>query len=327
VGVGGIGRIMKRRDLPEVFAKRKQLTALVRGVGLCALCMAIAFVAGAGAQSSNGGGPATIGQNGGGGAAASSDTAPRGQKLVLKDGTFQLVREYKVEGDRVSYYSLDTHEWEEMPASLIDWDATKKEAASEEKKDAALLNAVDSREKAENAEVLNVDASIEPAPGLFLPSDVGLFAFDGNAITLVKQADMQSNLSKAKTIEKVLVPVPVIPTRHVISINGVRAKLRFTNGQPEFYMRTQDVGDEPEIDLVRAKVVKGVRQVENVDELMGEVGEKRKEVALQRWQIADNVYRYTISKPLEPGEYVLVESVPNDQYSIYLWDFGVDAAK
>jgi hypothetical protein len=254
------------------------------------------------------------------------NSTPRGQKLVLKDGTFQLVREYKLEGDRVSYYSLDTHEWEEMPASMVDWDATKKEAAAEAGKDAALVNAVDEREKAEKVEVLNVDSSIEPAPGIFLPQDPGLFVFDGKTIQVVKQADMKSSLNKAKMVEKVLVPVPIIPTRHLISIAGTHAKLRMTNGQPEFYMRTPD-GNEPEIDLVRAKIHGAERQVENVDELMGETAENRKAIALQRWQIATDVYRYTIAKPLEPGEYVLAQSVPNDQYSIYLWDFGIDAAK
>jgi hypothetical protein len=254
------------------------------------------------------------------------NSMPRGQKLVLKDGTFQLVGEYKVEGDRVSYYSLDTHEWEEMPASLVDWDATKKQAAAEAGKDAALVNAVDAREKAENVEVLNVDSSIEPAPGIFLPQDAGLFVFDGKTIQVVKQAEMKSTLNKGKMVEKVLVPVPIVPTRHVISVVGIHAKLRMTNGQPEFYMRTPD-GSEPEIDLIRAKIHNGERQVENVDELMGETAENRKAIALQRWQIATDVYRYTIAKPLEPGEYVLAQSVPNDQYSIYLWDFGIDPAK
>jgi hypothetical protein len=253
------------------------------------------------------------------------NTMPRGQKLFLKDGTFQFVREYKVEGDRVTYYSLDTHEWEEIPASLVDWDATKKEAAAETKSDQALVSAVDEREKAEHAEVLAVDASIEPAPGIFLPQDNGLFAFDGKAITPVKEADMKSSISKGKMVAKVLVPVPLVPTRHVIWIAGTRAPLRLSVGQPEFYMRT-DSG-EPEIDLVRAKIQKGDRQVENVDELMGETAENRKPIALQRWQLAQNVYRYTIATPLAPGEYVLVESVPNDQYSIYLWDFGIDVAK
>ena len=37
-------------------------------------------------------------------------------KLYIKDGSYQLVREYKVESDRVSFYSLDRDDWEEVPA-------------------------------------------------------------------------------------------------------------------------------------------------------------------------------------------------------------------
>jgi hypothetical protein len=294
-----------------------------------ALSLMLALVAGVRAQNSSGSSAsqtATSSSTDRADVTRPDNTMPRGQKLVLKDGTFQLVREYKVDGDRVTYYSLDTHQWEEMPSALIDWDTTKKEAAQEAKQDAALASAVDEREKAENVQVLNVDASIEPAPGIFLPPDAGLFVFDGKAIMTVKQAEMKTSISKGRMVEKILVPVPIVPTRHHISIAGTRANLRMTNGQPEFYMRTPD-GNEPEIDLIRAKVHGGERQVENVDELMGETAEDRKAVALQRWQLAPDVYRYTIAKPLEPGEYVLAQTVPNDQYSIYLWDFGIDAAK
>ncbi|MGH9573393.1 MAG: hypothetical protein ACRD40_07685 [Candidatus Acidiferrales bacterium] len=257
---------------------------------------------------------------------AQSNASSRGQKLVLKDGTFQLVREYEVNGDRIRYYSLDTHQWEEMPTSLVDWEATKKEAAKEAQQATSLVKAVNEREKEENAQPLTVDASIEPAPGIFLPPDNGLFAFDGKQIVVVNKADMKSSVSKIRALEKVMIPVPIVPSRHVISITGKKAKLRLTNGQPEFYLRSAAPG-QPEIDLVRAKVKGNEREVENVDELMGETAEKRKEVALQRWQLAPNVYRYTVAKPLEPGEYVLVQNIPNDQYSIYLWDFGIDSAR
>src|SRR5229473_8179458 len=35
-------------------------------------------------------------------------------KLYLKDGSYQLVREYKVEKDRVRFFSTDRAEWEEI---------------------------------------------------------------------------------------------------------------------------------------------------------------------------------------------------------------------
>src|SRR5580692_10078728 len=54
---------------------------------------------------------------------------PKGKKLVMNDGTFQIVREYTRQGDRVRYYSLERSDWEEMPASLVNWDATQKAEA------------------------------------------------------------------------------------------------------------------------------------------------------------------------------------------------------
>ena len=41
-------------------------------------------------------------------------------KLYFKDGSYQLVREYKVASDRISFYSVDREEWEEVPAALVD---------------------------------------------------------------------------------------------------------------------------------------------------------------------------------------------------------------
>ena len=311
------------------YQSRTEWIANVASVSL-ALCFVFGFARPVHAQNSSNPDAASSSesssQNGTvAGTLPDNDTISRGKKLVLKDGSFQLVREYEIDGDRVRYYDLDTHEWEEMPASMVDWDATKKEEASEAKQDQKLVNAVSQREREENPQLLSVDASIEPAPGVFLPPDAGHFAFDGKKIYSVKQADMKSAVSKGRMVEKVLIPVPIIPTRHVISIAGTRAKLRFTTGQPEFYFRTSD-GSEPEIDLVRAKIRHNEREVEDVDELMGETAEARKDIALQRWQMASDVYRYTIGKPLEPGEYVLVQTVGNDQVSIYLWDFAIDPA-
>jgi len=48
-------------------------------------------------------------------------------KLYMKDGEFHLVREYKVEADRVRYYSVERSDWEEVPLALVDLKRTEDE--------------------------------------------------------------------------------------------------------------------------------------------------------------------------------------------------------
>jgi hypothetical protein len=250
---------------------------------------------------------------------------PRGKKLVLKNGSFQLVREYRVEGDRVRYYSLDSSQWEQMPAALVDWDATKKVGAEEAQRDAAAVASVHKQEEERRAEPLDIDASLEVAPGIFLPPGERLFVFDGKAVLPLTQAETSSKLAKKRVLEQVLVPIPVIPTRHAVSIPGARAKFRLRNARPEFYMRTADAR-QPAMELIRAKLRGEDRQIENLDQLFGEQRATRNTLPMQRWEIARGVYRFTLGQALEPGEYALAEIVQSEGMSLYVWDFGVDGS-
>ena len=253
-----------------------------------------------------------------------SPALPRGKKLFLKDGSFQLVREYEIAGDRVRYYSLDSSQWEEIPADLVDWDATKKTETDESRRDAAAIAKVGAQEKARNTELkLDVDASLEVAPGIFLPPGDGLFAYDGKTILPLTQAPTGSNLDKKQVLKQVLVPVPIVPTRHNVSIAGPRARLRLKNGQSEFYMRTADARD-PEMELVRTHVHGDTRQIENLDQIYGQSHISRDSISMQKWPVAPGVTRYTLAEPLASGEYVFMEIVQKEESSLYVWDFGID---
>ena len=254
-----------------------------------------------------------------------ASTLPRGKKLMLKDGSFQLIREYQVEGDRVRYYSLDTQQWEEMPSELVDWEKTKRVEAEQANNDAAAVAKMKSTEAQRQAELLDIDASVEIAPRVFLPPGEGLFSFDGRKVLKLAQAPIDSKLSKSNLVERVFVPIPVVPTRHNISIDRPHAEYRLTNGQPEFYMRIAQ-GPEPELELIHVTTRGDMREIEKLDELFGQQKFKKDDVPVQRWLIAPGLYRFTLGSPLPPGEYVLAEAVKDNGLNLYVWDFGVDPA-
>jgi hypothetical protein len=249
---------------------------------------------------------------------------PRGKKLILKDGSVQLVREYQVVDDKVEFYNTERSQWEEMPAALVDWDATRRSEADQKKTDAALLSTVHKQEQARRIMRLDVDASLEAAPGVFIPPGEGLFVYDGKSVLRLTQAQANNKLDKGKVVEQVLVPIPIVPSRRNLLIPRPHAEVRVHNEQPEFYMRTAD-GREPNMTLIRTKVHGDSRLIENVDTYLQVISKtKRNEVTAERWQIANGVYRFTLSQSLEPGEYVFTEIVKGEGTNLYVWDFGVD---
>lgn len=276
---------------------------------------------------------------------SASDAAarlPRGKKLMLKDGNFQVVRSYERKGDRVRYFSEERGDWEEIPAALVDWDATAKAEAEENKTDAALVSKVHKQEEATKIEtVLDVDASLQVAPGVFLPPGEGMFVVDSRSVTPLEQVGSAIRRDKKTTIKQVLSPIPIIPTKENVEIDGPKAKVRITNSVPEFYLREAPPDPDrtspvqrssrpgesgPDVELVRATVKGRKRLLASMRSLFGQkVSTDRSSISVQRWEIAPTVYRFTLSEPLLPGEYAIAEML-SDGMNLYVWDFGVDGA-
>ena len=266
---------------------------------------------------------------------------PRGKKLVLKDGSFQLARSYQRNGEKVRYYSVERGDWEEIPATMVDWDATAKAEAAERSEEEALARKVHTQEQAQRIEmVMDVDASLQVSPGVFLPPGEGMFVVEGKSVTLLEQAGSQVKTDKKQFLKQVLSPIPIVPSKINVQIPGARAKIRVTNPQVEFYLREAPEDPDrttpiikssrpgesgPEVDLVRATVKGNKRQLESIKSLFGEqLEEQRSTISIQRWEIAPTVFRFTLGEPLPPGEYALAEILP-DGMNLYVWDFGVDA--
>ena len=268
-------------------------------------------------------------------------TLPHGKKLVLKDGNFQLVREYQRNGDRVRYFSEERHTWEEIPAAMVDWDATAKAQAESENASAALLKKVHTQEEAAHTEtVLDVDASLPVAPGVFLPPGEGMFLIEGKSVTPLGQVGSQIKTDKKTFLKQVLSPIPIVPGKQNVEIPGAKAKIRIAaSTSPEFYLREAPPDPDratsvqrssrpgelgPEIELVRATVKGNQRRLESIRNMFGQqLGTERSTMSLQRWEVAATVYRFTLGEPLPPGEYALTEILP-DGMNLFVWDFGVD---
>jgi hypothetical protein len=319
-------------------AAKTQFVAIAGSFAISLTCL---ITAGYG-QSSGGSSPA------GPGSVSRNDPAgsrmSHGQKLILRDGNFQLVRSYERKGERVRYFSVERGDWEEIPAAMIDWDATEKARIEEQKAEEALVKRVAAQEQARNIiSVVDVDASLIIAPGVFLPSGEGMFALAGKSVTRLEQVGSQTKTDKARAIERVISPVPIVPGKHYVELQGARAKLRVATetGPPEFYLReaapdpdnptaiwqsSRQGTSGPEVELVRATVKGDKRRLKAIRSLMGqEISADMNTVAVQRWEIAQNVYRFTLSEPLPPGEYALAEILP-DGMNVFVWDFGVDGA-
>jgi hypothetical protein len=265
---------------------------------------------------------------------------PRGTKLVLKDGTFQVVREYQKNGDRVRYFSMERGAWEEVPSSLVDWDATAKAASEVQKSSAAEVEKIHKQEEAKRMDnVTDIDASLQVGGGVFLPEGDGMFVLEGKSVRVLDQAGTRTKSSLLRTAGQVM--VPIVPGKKTIILPGAHATVRLRNITPEFFLREPPFDPEvpskiqrssrpgesgPEVELIRVKVGRTAREIESIGTLFGEeMSVNRNSISIQQWEVANNVYRFTLSEPLTPGEYVLAEMLP-DGLNLFVWDFGVDAA-
>ncbi len=273
---------------------------------------------------------------------------PKGKKLILTDGTFHLVRSYERLPDpnnpaapgRVRFYSVERSAWEEIPADWVDWEATRKAELQEIERRQSSLERLKALKAAEQTANIDVDSSIEVAPGVFLPDAEGLYVVQGRAVIPLAQAAADLKIDKGRVLAQVLSPIPIIPTRHRIQIAGRQATLRLAAAQgekrafPEFYLRisvpelsreSSSAEAEPNLELVRAQVKGDHRILELLNTYVtGQTEKKRNSITVERWRVARRVYRLTVQQGLEAGEYVLAEILPEGM-NLYVWDFGVDS--
>ena len=287
----------------------------------------------------------------------------RNHRLILKDGSYQLVRQYEVVGDRVRYVSLERGgDWEELPLDLVDWEATRKwerdHAAVAEEPSPAMkeAEAIDKEE----AEARDDEKARMPevAKGLELPDEDGVFVLDTFQGTpeLVELIDATLNMN-AKTRRGLSTLNPLAGQKASLELEGAHAKVHLHVNDPAIYL-SLETGDEKQPVLTHAFKVDTGRTREETNRKRGAHSEKsgfaivrvdqRREVRIvgaihvsPTGAITqdENVIptkaetlpgkhwlRIEPEQKLTIGEYALVEILSASEINQSVWDFRVDPA-
>jgi hypothetical protein len=267
-------------------------------------------------------------------------------RLILKDGSYQLVSKYEVKGDRVHYYSTEREDWEEVPSSLVDWPATEKyernRASGTSVPDAADIDKeVEAEQKAEEAKTPQV------ATGLRLPDDGGVYMLetwqDQPELVMMQQSGGEVNKNMKGNIFRAAVN-PLAGAKQTIELEGLHSKVQSHVTMPTFYVNASQQEDDesapsqaqqaqqPQLPFDRFKIVR--MQTKNDKRIVGDikvavygkVSQDQKLVAANSRELTGGWVMITPTEALQPGEYAIVESLGKEGINLYVWDFGVNPA-
>jgi len=121
-----------------------------------------------------------------------------------------------------------------------------------------------------------------------------------------------------------LSPIPLIPGKASVVIQGEHSKFIVHDERPIFYFRPEK---EERFGIIRVESKKNVRLVENISiaPVVNQAIEDRKQVEVFQQQLQGNLYKVWPEKALEPGEYAVIEFSDNEQkddIELLVWDFA-----
>jgi len=261
--------------------------------------------------------------------------------LVLTDGSRERVRGYSIEGGRLRYYSAERNEWEEMPAELVDWPATERQARREA--DAAAERSAAAGESARRQRQEDLARAPQVAPGMRLPAPGRVYLVDryGGApvLVLLDQSGGRLNKNMKGNILRGILN-PVAGSRQMIELEGPRADVRSHTTVPEIYFPVEPGNGAPRGDgalpgdsegaagrlrLVSCEERKGNRVVFSYNiAVYGRMSVRAQYVETIVEPVSDYWVKVTPAAPVEPGEYALVEFDREGAPNELVWDFAVD---
>jgi hypothetical protein len=263
------------------------------------------------------------------------------KRLILKDGSYQLATKWEVKGERVRYFSAERNEWEEVPKSMVDWEASDKY----EKDRAAGVpppEVVDLDKELAAERRADEAKSPHVAPGLRLPDDGGVVLLDTfqNQPQLVElqQTGGQINQNRKGNILRATIN-PMASAKQPIELAGEHAKLQAHAALPTIYVNVEqpDLGADPtsqvqqqempwdRFRIVRLQGKQGKRIVGDVKvAVYGKVSQEEKFVPTTASRLTGGWVKLTPTSELAPGEYAVVEVLGKEGMNLDVWDFGMN---
>jgi hypothetical protein len=238
-------------------------------------------------------------------------------KLYLKDGGYHLVREYKVEGDRVRFYAVERSDWEEMPVDLVDLKKTEAENTARQarvEEENKLIHEEDKARREEDKEVTKI------------PQDPGAYLIENNRLRVINAADSKVHTSKGRTVLKVLSPVPMVPGKATVEVDNPHSPNVIAERRPEIYLQ---LSADERFGIIKLTTKGDVRIADTLSiiPVTKEVMDNVEEVKIFRKQLTTSLlYKIWPEEDMENGEYAVVQFTPG-KMNMQIWDFAIKAAK
>ena len=264
------------------------------------------------------------------------------KRLILKDGSYQLVTKWELKGQRVRYLSAERNDWEELPSELVDWTAT--ETFEKNRAEGAPPPEVTDLDKQAAAERAAEEARTpEVAPGLRLldPNSVMLLDTFHNQPQLVplQQSSSEVNANRKGNILRGVIN-PISGSRQSIEVPNSHASVQAHATLPAIYINVeaQDDANVPEhpvtelpqlpwdrFKIVRAQVKRDKRIVGAVKtSVVGKSSQEQNLVPSTAEKLTGGWIKITPTAPIASGEYAVVEMLGKEGMNLYVWDFGVN---
>jgi hypothetical protein len=282
------------------------------------------------------------------------------KRLILKDGSYQIVRQYEIKGNIVRYLSAERGGWEELPKDLVDWPATERYArehvpgssggSTPANAAAAEIDREEQQARAEEAARMP-----EVITGLQLPDLDGVFALDTYRdkpeLIEVTQSTGDVNRNMGHNILRSTIN-PLAGQKLTLRINGAKSKVRLHVPDPALYVSLEEA-DKPNPDstafpvdthgassvkgtsgsspdshyaIIRLEQRKDSRNIGSINvSLLGKVSQSENMIDTTSETLPGGHWMKLVPKqPLQPGEYALIEILSPKEINLSVWDFAVD---